>query len=59
TLKGIFDFDGVPYEVIVTPASNLERLRKLHEQEDPRKKVGMGGPTISLGPRGGCPCCGS
>lgn len=58
TVKGTLKFDGVEYEVIATPASTRERLRKGSIRED----SGLGrphDPTISLGPRGGaCPLCG-
>jgi hypothetical protein len=62
TYRTTFNLDGQEYEMIVTPATPLRQLRG-------NRKVGLGGtpdgllgeppgPTISLGPRGGCACCG-
>jgi hypothetical protein len=55
TKRGTVTLEGVVYDVVITPESNVERLRKLTERIE---KIGSQDPTISLGPRGGCPLCG-
>lgn len=53
-VQGTTTLDGVKYDVTVTPAGRLERLRKLND-----KIAESHDPAISLGPRGGgCPYCG-
>lgn len=44
--------DGNEYEINISPKKKLVQLR-----ESLRKQAGAD-PSISLGPRGGCDCCG-
>jgi hypothetical protein len=57
-VQGTITLDGVEYTVIASPTTEVERVRRINEQSGPGRKIGMGDPTISLGPRGGCPYCG-